>query len=143
MSKNCLIVLNYNDYETTKTFIDNIQNYKSINNIIIVDNCSNDGSYEKLLKYSSNKIHIIKSDINKGYSCGNNIGIKYAIKNLNCEFIIISNPDVYFSEDVIYKMMNVYEEYDNIGIVAPKMIQSQKSVMCLENTYMGERFILF
>ena len=33
------VVLNYNDSETTKAFINNIKDYETIEKIIAVDNC--------------------------------------------------------------------------------------------------------
>ena len=130
MTKNTLVVLNYRDYETTLNFIKNIKDYDSLSKIVVVDNNSNDGSYEKLIKLSNSKIHVIKSEKNGGYSYGNNFGIKYAIKNFNPEYIIISNPDVSFNNETIYNMMNVYDNYNNIGIVAPRMIDKSGMESC-------------
>ena len=56
MGKTAIVVLNFNDVETTKTYIDKIGNYSILHRIIIVDNCSTDGSYETLKKYESEKI---------------------------------------------------------------------------------------
>lgn len=46
MSKVGIVILNYNDYQTTKDMIDNIKDYDSIDHIVIVDNKSTDNSYE-------------------------------------------------------------------------------------------------
>lgn len=137
MIENTLVVLNYRDYETTSNFIENIKEYDSINKIVIVDNNSNDGSYEKLIKLSNEKIHVIKSERNGGYSYGNNVGIKYAIKTFNPRYIIISNPDVSFKNETIYNMMKIYKEYENIAIVAPRMIDNKGIESCwkLPNYY--------
>lgn len=40
----CLI-LNYNDAETTSKLINRLQSNKTVNHILIVDNCSTDDSY--------------------------------------------------------------------------------------------------
>lgn len=130
MVKNALIVLNYRDYETTSKFIENIKNYRNVDKIIIVDNYSNDGSYEKLLEYKCEKIHVIKSNKNGGYSYGNNLGIKYAIEKFNPNYIIISNPDVTFKDNTILKMMEIYNIYENVGIVAPRMIDKNNVESC-------------
>ena len=50
MKKLYFTIINYNDYETTKTLIDNIKDYKSIYKIIVVDNNSTDDSYPNLKK---------------------------------------------------------------------------------------------
>lgn len=122
MSRIDLIVLNYNDYKTTSKFLEKIKDYKTIDHIVVVDNNSSDDSYELLLKYKSDKIHIIKSEKNGGYSYGNNYGIKYAMKEFNTEYIIISNPDVFFEEKVVDDMKKMYDKEERVAIVAPTML---------------------
>lgn len=118
------VILNYNDYKTTIKCIKNIASYKLIDKIIIVDNCSTDSSFETLSNYESDKVHVIKTDKNGGYSYGNNFGIKYAIEKFNAEKIIISNPDVYFTEDIIVKMIDSFKIDNSIAVVAPKVINA-------------------
>ena len=63
---------------------------------IVVDNRSKNES-ESILndKYHENsKVDFIVSDINGGYSYGNNYGAKYALNKYNSEYIIVANPDV-------------------------------------------------
>lgn len=129
MDKISLIVLNYKDYDTTSKFIDHIKGFEKIQNIVVVDNRSQDGSYEKLLKYSNEKIHVIESDKNGGYSYGNNYGIKYAIENFNCDYIIVSNPDIVFEKDIIDRMIKFYNDNkeEKIGIVTGKMIDKENT----------------
>lgn len=122
MSRIDLIVLNYNDYKTTSKFLEIIKDYKTIDHIVVVDNNSSDDSYELLLKYKSDKIHVIKSEKNGGYSYGNNYGIKYAMKEFNTEYIIISNPDVFFEEKVVDDMKKMYDKEERVAIVAPTML---------------------
>ena len=74
-----IIILNYNDFTTTKEMIEQIKDYKILNHIIIVDNCSTDDSYNILKKEEKNNIEVIKTKSNNGYASGNNYGIKYAI----------------------------------------------------------------
>ena len=50
MRKLAMVIINYNDYDTTKKLIDNIKNYKVLDKIIIVDNASTDNSYNKIKK---------------------------------------------------------------------------------------------
>ena len=45
MSKIGMVILNYNDYETTFDMINQIKDYKILNHIIIVDNHSTDLKY--------------------------------------------------------------------------------------------------
>lgn len=56
MGKTAIVVLNFNDVETTKTYIDKIGNYSILHRIIIVDNCSTDGSYKTLKSMNQRKL---------------------------------------------------------------------------------------
>ena len=75
--KTAIVILNYNDYETTSCMLNQIKDYKSLDLIVIVDNKSKDNSYNKLKKYENNKVKIIQTKENKGYANGNNYGLKY------------------------------------------------------------------
>ena len=114
MGKTAIVVLNFNDVETTKTYIDKIGNYSILHRIIIVDNCSTDGSYETLKKYESEKIKIIQTDCNRGYSSGNNYGLMYLLKmEPDLDYVIISNPDIIIEEKSIATLVQALENSPN------------------------------
>lgn len=115
---NGIIILNYNSWKITSELAKKLALTAIINKIIIVDNKSSDDSYANLLQLESEKIHIIESDNNKGYSSGNNIGIKYLISNYkDIENIFICNPDVLVEEDCLIKMVHCLGRYPEYGMV--------------------------
>ncbi len=116
-----LVVLNYNDYNTTCEFVEMIEGYSSIDHIIIVDNFSSDGSFTQLKKLESNKIDVIQTKNNGGYGYGNNFGIKYVYKNYQSEYTIVSNPDVIFEDSIVQEMIESIQLVPNCAIVAPVM----------------------
>ena len=124
-----LIVLNYNDYETSIKYLETIKNYTIINNIIVVDNHSTNNSYNILKKYESDRIKVIRTEKNGGYAYGNNYGIRYAKERYNPDYLIISNPDVFFEENIIELMNDFIEKNDDIGIISPKVRNNQTSNM--------------
>ena len=72
------IVVNFNDDEDTKKYLEMMKNYDIIDKILVVDNKSTKiNSYESLLSFKSSKIEIIQTDKNGGYNYGINYGIKY------------------------------------------------------------------
>ncbi len=89
------VIVNYNDFETTKTLINNIKNYKSLTEIVVVDN-STDDSYERLKKLKN--ITTLKT-VNNGYSAALNIGCKYLIEKYKTCKIFISNADIIISKE--------------------------------------------
>lgn len=121
--KTCIVVLNYNDSDRTLKFIDDIKSFKVIDEIIVVDNCSKDGSYEVLKKIASDKITVLKTKSNKGYGAGNNLGCKYAIDKYEDPIIFISNPDIVVTEKVIKDIKMCLLKNKNTAIVAPNVYQ--------------------
>ena len=116
--KTGIVILNYNDYDTTCEMIEQIKDYKCLNHILIVDNKSTDRSYSKLKKLETKKIEVIKTDENKGYAYGNNFGVKYLDEKYKIDNIIISNPDVIVSEDTINTLIDDLKD-ETITLIAP------------------------
>ena len=94
MKKLGFVIVNYNDANTTIRLLNQIKDYKNIDQIIVVDNNSTDDSVKKLKKSKSKKIKIIENKENKGYASGLNTGAKYLIQTLGECNIIFSNSDI-------------------------------------------------
>lgn len=110
MKKNICIVLNYNDSDETIRFCNYFYQYSTIDNILIIDNCSTDNSVEKLKSIQNEKITLLCSEKNNGYAAGNNVGLKYILEhNIDCN-IIISNPDIYVEEDSIKIILDALKD---------------------------------
>lgn len=106
-----LVILNYNDAESTRRLVSKIENYNTINHIIVVDNHSSDGSFTELKETFelSDKVIVIKTDQNGGYAYGNNFGCNYAIQKLGAEYLTVANPDVFFEEASLQNMLTFYQ----------------------------------
>ena len=117
-----MVIVNYNDYETTKRLIDNVKDYKVLKEIVVVDNKSTDDSLKKLKKLESKKITIIDSGNNKGYSYALNVGCKYLIDKYKVLNIVISNSDIIIDSENDIKDLNSYISDKNV-IVGPTIIQ--------------------
>ena len=140
MSKIGIVILNYNDYETTNSFVNKIINYKVIDKILVVDNKSSDDSYKKLQRLKNDHIDVVCSDKNKGYAYGNNYGVKYLEKKYkDIDYIIISNPDIIVDEKDIEKLKKDLDENQNISVVAPVIHEYNKIIRgWKEPTYLQE-----
>lgn len=119
-----VIILNYNSEIDTIKYVKTIKDYKCINKIIVVDNNSKtENAIEKLKELRSNKVEVIQTDKNGGYSYGNNFGLKYLdAKNETYDYVVISNPDVEVSEKAFEKCFEELENNSKIAVVVPKMV---------------------
>ena len=129
------LILNYNMAALTMICVDNLLKITEDLTIVIVDNCSMDGSAEKLrLAYSNNdRIHIHKSITNGGYAKGNNEGLKYIRDHLkDTRYVLVLNPDVIVnSERTLIALRRVLEQNDQYAVASCRIVlcnQQKKSI---------------
>lgn len=88
--------------------------------VIVVDNCSNDGVLPDFKKnYSS--IQFIENSGNNGFSNGCNLGAK----NANGTFFMFLNPDTIINENSILLMLKLAKKNDDYGIVSCQTINKK------------------
>ncbi|WP_066022704.1 MULTISPECIES: glycosyltransferase [Clostridium] len=110
-----IIILTYNNLEYTKQCIESIR--KNTKNseyeIIVVDNCSNDGTREWL--NNQEDIILILNEENVGFPKGCNQGIEVA----SGDNILLLNNDVIVTHNWLDNMIKCLYSSDNIGAVGP------------------------
>lgn len=127
MSISC-VILNFNDFENSFRLSEKIRRFNSLDYVIIVDNCSTDDSYVKLLEAKRDKVHVIRTQRNGGYGYGNNFGIKFAYNELKTKYTLIANPDVDFEEECIIKLKETIETVENCAVISPVPYKPNGSV---------------
>lgn len=124
----CIPVYNTVNYieETINCFLN--QTYKNIE-IIITDDCSNDGTWELLLaKYSKNSIlRLFKNDINLGI--GDNWNVCYE-KCLG-DYVIIANADDLYNINFVQKAIDMFQSNEKIEYIvcAYDIISNNKEII--------------
>ena len=108
-----IVILNWKALLDTKNCINSIIETQSgyEYKIYLVDNYSQDGSYEKIIEtyLHIDNITFIQTGSNFGYSKGNNYGIRAAI-NDGCGYICILNNDVIVFKNTIVPLINLLEQ---------------------------------
>lgn len=123
MIKVGFVILHYLAYEMTCECVDNLLNNfsENISNIVIVDNCSSNGSGDLLIeKYKNQKIVIVlKNKENLGFAKGNNIGYKWLKEKNNSDFIVVMNNDVLINDkSFVDKIISCYNQ-TNFDVMGP------------------------
>lgn len=120
------VVLHYQVFEMTKKSIESILNLEQDDEIaiVIVDNCSTNGSGQllKQLYGNDNRITILINDKNVGFASGNNTGYQYAIYAYNPKAIVVMNNDVVIEQRNFITILNNVLENQKYDIIAPKII---------------------
>ena len=127
--KICYIIINKNDFKSTKHLIDNIIDYKIIDNILIMDNASNKDERKLLNSIKNKKIDYIYNSVDKGYSSAINRACDYLIdKYSDCIFIISNSDVVIMSENDIERLVEDLN-FECVGLVGPQIIERGKKVL--------------
>lgn len=114
------LVLHYKNADVTEQCLNSLINISQEDtHIVVVDNASNNGSYEQLVKVYSkySNIHFICNSENLGYAAGNNVGFRYAKNELKADWIVLLNNDVTV-EQQDFQSVIVDEYYKNKFYIA-------------------------
>lgn len=131
--KICCIILNYNDAKTAAGLAQKLKQSRLLDDILLVDNCSSDDSWEQFKKLELGwkkeeregdgipGLWLIRTDENRGYGSGNQAGIDYAMEYLEPDYIVIANPDVDFSDECLERLHQALKERED-GALASAMV---------------------
>lgn len=112
------ITICYNGFKDTCQLIDSLnKNLQSVSyEIIVIDNASREDEAAKIQKLYPTVI-AIRSDVNGGFSGGNNLGIRAA----KGKYLFLINNDTYIESDEIPYLIERLESRPEIGGVSPKI----------------------
>ncbi|MEO0266752.1 MAG: glycosyltransferase family 2 protein [candidate division WOR-3 bacterium] len=138
-----IITVNFNGGKYLDYFLKSIILYppKIPYEVIVVDNFSKDLSFEKIKKKYGNfrNFLFIKSDKNRGYGGGCNLGLKYA----KGDIIIFANPDVIIFKDTFEKLIKEINSEEKIGAIGPKLLNPDGSFQPSCRRYPRFKYLLF
>lgn len=115
--KSGIVIVNYNRGNLVKEISTIFSAYKTVDKIVIVDNNSTDNSVEILQSINHDKIEVFAQHENLGYARGNNVGLRYLYEKLNYEYAFIVNPDVYFTEEVLIRILSAFELNSDYAVI--------------------------
>ena len=120
LKKVSIILINWNNYKNTSECLESLgeityPNYK----IIVVDNGSGDGSYQRLV--SENPQHqFIRNKENLGFAVANNVGIRDAMEK-GTDYVLMLNNDTIVKKDFLEPMVSFLENHDDAGVAGGKI----------------------
>jgi GT2 family glycosyltransferase len=111
-----IILVNYNNWKDTLECIDSLKKSGiEDSNILIIENCSLNDSFEKL-KAAEPNIKIIHTKKNLGFTGGNNLGINYAIENKFEFAILLNNDTIVGSSNPVKKLIEEMEKNEDVTL---------------------------
>jgi len=118
--KVAVVVLHYKEKDLTIKCLKSIDNLRKDFSLtkILVDNDSPEpiGGVEKKFK----NIVVLKNSQNLGFAEGNNVGIRYALKN-GADWVLILNNDTTMAPDLLIQLIKQGNLINQSGILGPKI----------------------
>lgn len=114
------IVLNYNTYNKTKRCIESCLKQKNIKaKIVLIDNHSTDGSFERLSDEFTGRVQAIQYPTNYGYAKANNLCMQQCYDE-KIPFCFILNSDTELvGEELTRHLLDAFELDAHIAVSAP------------------------
>jgi GT2 family glycosyltransferase len=160
-----IVMLNYNGWLDTISCLESINKLEGMTpRVVVVDNCSTDNSWKELQNWSlknnsenqigintfinendniptstlfNHKAVFIKAERNNGYSAGNNIGIKFILKNeIEFTYIWFLNNDTEVAPNSLKYLRDSFDKKKRekkLGILGSKLVYShdRNKIQCL------------
>ena len=142
-----IILLHYNTIEDTINIVEQFRKNSSFMNgiieIVIVDNASPNGTGPKLNREYENVEHVnvLLLKENLGYAKGNNVGYRFALKQFQPDFIILSNTDIFLKTDGFFEEIRKNYVDTKFAIMGPDIIKKTEDGLVHQNPKFGDKEI--
>jgi GT2 family glycosyltransferase len=118
----CIVIVNWNLKEDTLECVDSLlSSGVTLNQIILVDNGSTDGSVQIFKEHHRDEIAIIESQENVGYAAGANLGIKQALDQ-HFNWVLLLNNDTIVATNFLTELHKAILDLDGYAIINPLIL---------------------
>jgi GT2 family glycosyltransferase len=117
-----IIILTWNSEKRIKNCLDSLYESCIGHEIYVVDNNSTDKTTE-LIEKRYPDICLLRSNVNLGFSGGNNLGFEKALED-GCDYVLLLNDDVILLEDFISPLLMKMENEQDIGAIGPVVVEN-------------------
>ncbi|MGC9107271.1 MAG: glycosyltransferase [Infirmifilum sp.] len=133
--KTSLIWLNYNSINILETVKKSLSSIFDLNydnyELIIVDNASNDGSFKAIVDYvdkhkpSNVIVKYVRSDVNRGYAGGMNLG--WQAREPDSKYVVFLNNDLIVEPESLRQLIDFLDYEDSVAAVSGLIMQPDNS----------------
>lgn len=121
-----VVVVNYNVRDLLRDCLRSLQasRCRFRFEVIVVDNCSTDGS-AGMVRTEFPNVRLIESPRNDGFAAANNRGIRAAPSS---RYVMLLNPDTVVPPDGLERLMEFMDAHPEAGVVGPKLVKGDGSL---------------
>jgi len=130
-----ILVLTYNNIETTKKFIERLYSGTRNNfDLFILDNSSNDGTVEYLSSLTHDNLHVFFNKKNEGIINGRNKLWFLSHGVCDSDYFCFLDNDQFIQEGWDDTYLNLMKDYDVVGVEAWQMKSNFQPTRRIKNT---------
>ena len=137
MSSISIVLTTYNGEKYLNDLLFSLDNQTvKYDELIIVDDCSTDSTFDILYKYSLDKknVKLLRNAKNIGWIKNFYLGLKY----VTCDIILFCDQDDVWLKEKIEIVRNTLDSNKNIMVLAGKMIQIDTNGIAIKNINMKD-----
>lgn len=116
-------LINFNGEKDTLECLSSLENVSRKNfrlSVVVVDNASEKKFVIGKDEFKSLNPKVLRSEVNLGFSGGQNLGIRYSLEK-GADFVVILNNDVYLDNNFIESLLDAFKLRHDCGLVSPKI----------------------
>ncbi|NDK57517.1 glycosyltransferase family 2 protein [Pontibacter fetidus] len=134
-----IVIVTMNHLSKLKNLLDSLfgkEQTKLKHEVIVVDNCSEDGTVDFVRAEYPNVI-VHENEQIKGFAANNNKGVSLA----KGEYVFICNPDIIVFPGSIDTLIRYHDRNPSVGIVCPQLLNSDKTYQASVRRFMNAKII--
>jgi GT2 family glycosyltransferase len=114
-----IVMLNWNNYEETMTAVESVlkMDYPDFH-VLIVENGSTNNSAAELRRITSDRVELLESTVNNGYTGGCNLGFARAME-VGADYVWLLNNDAVVAPETLSSLVTLAESDPKIGLATP------------------------
>ncbi len=126
------VIVNWNRKDDLITLLNSVSRlvYDSLR-VIVIDNASTDDSVAAIKTHPLNVI-LIENPVNLGGTGGFNTGVRYALENLEQEYIWLLDNDATVASGALSSLVKTMEKDASIGVAGSKILNSHDPAHIVE-----------
>lgn len=129
----------YNEVKTLPIILDQLVRLPEITEVIVVDDCSTDGTREVLKKYSHAKVQAHFHDVNQGKTGAINTALKVA----NCDIAIIQDSDLEYDPSEIPSVLEPILRGSADAVYGSRFLVRKTSRVLYFYHFLANKFLTF
>src|SRR5437868_3229339 len=100
-----IVLINWNSFEETQAAVESVLRMDYPNfRVLIIDNGSKDHSVSQLREITGDRVNLLESRENTGYTGGCNLGIEQAL-SIGAQYVWLLNNDAVVERDVLSSLV--------------------------------------